>query len=162
MSRLFRNTLFAAFATGLALVPTVASASGLTVSAGQGSLTGKVVMTVPVTVTCSSPFWDQATQQLVEESVQVSVEQAAGQQIAHGYGAFFAMVPNSLPLQCDGQTVTLPVTVLADPAGPPFHGGSAVVTVTADMDAGTSCGPTCFYNFVSSSSTQGPVQIRVH
>jgi hypothetical protein len=161
-TRSFRNALFAVFAGGLALVPVVASASGLTLTAGQGTLTGKVALTVPVTVTCASPFWDPASQQLVDELVEVSVEQASGREIAHGFGIFRAQTPDALPLQCDGSSVTVPVSILADTSGPPFHSGSAVVTVTADMDAGTSCGfPGCFFNIVTNSASIGPEQIKV-
>ena len=162
-TRLFRNSLFAAFAVGLALAPAAASASGgITASAGQGSLTGRVAMTVPVTVSCSA-FWDPATQQLINEAVFVSVEQASGNQIARGSGTVPAPMSGMLPFPCDGSTTTIPVSILADPTGPPFHGGTAVVTGQASAAAGTSCGfPGCYYNFVGASGSFGPQQIKVH
>src|SRR5690348_5093989 len=127
-SRLFRNSLLGLCAIGLALSPTIASASGVTISAGPGSLTGKVALTVPLTVSCGSPFWDPSSQELFGEEIYLNVEQASGKSIAHGSGSAFASTPGPLFVQCDGRAATIPVTVLADPSGPPFHGGTAVIT----------------------------------
>ena len=162
-TRLFRNVLFGVCATGLALVPTLASAADLSIApGGNASLTGKVVMTVPVTVSCSAPFWDTTSQELVQEGIFVSVEQASGRSVAHGASQAYASVPDSLFVQCDGAPVTVPVTVWADVSGPPFHNGSAVVSGAINMLAGTSCGfPGCYYNLVSISAGFAPQQIKV-
>lgn len=162
-SRIFRSSFFAAVAVGLALVPSAASASGLTAGASDGSLTSRVAMTVPLTVSCGGPFWDPNTQQLIDEFVVLNVEQASGREIARGNAFIRVQIPQPLLFQCDGSNVTIPVSVLADPTGPPFHGGAVVVSGSVGADAGTSCGfPGCFFNVVNESATFGPQTIRVH
>jgi hypothetical protein len=54
---------------------------------------------------------------------QVSVEQAVGKSIAHGS----SFIPG---LQCTGVNQVIPVTILADPSGPPFKNGIAIVSAT--------------------------------
>ena len=160
--RIFRNVLFGVCAIGLGLVPAAASAADLSITPGNASLTGKVALTVPVTVSCSAPFWDATTQELFQENISVSVEQASGRSIAHGSSTAYASVPDSLFVQCDGVPVTVPVTVWADVSGPPFHNGSAVVSGAIGLMAGTNCGfPGCYYNLVSISAGFAPQQIKV-
>jgi hypothetical protein len=160
-TRMFRNSLFAALAVGLALAPTVASASGVSASAGTGTLTGRVALTIPVTVTCTA-FWDPNTQQLVDEFINLNVEQASGRAIARA-NAFTRSDFNSQQLfQCDGSRVTIPLSMLADPTGPPFHGGFVVVSGTVGVDAAQSCGfPGCYFNFVQQQVPIGPQQVQV-
>ena len=161
-TRMFRNVLFGVCAIGLALVPAVASAAGLSIAPGSAGLTGKVALTVPVTVSCSASFWDTTTQELFQESISVNVEQASGRSIAHGSSTAYAILPDSLFVQCDGAPVTVPVTVWADVAGPPFHNGSAVVSGAIGLMAGTNCGfPGCYYNLTSISAGFSPQQIKV-
>jgi len=161
--RLFRNSVFALLAAGLALIPIAVSASSVSISAGPGALTGRVALTIPITASCSGTFWDPSTQELFDEFGVVNVEQASGQQIARGSATFNASLPGPLLFQCDGNSVTFPVTVLADPSGPPFHGGTAVVTGFLNLNAGTNCGfPGCYFNIVGLSSSLGPQQIKVH
>jgi hypothetical protein len=121
-----------------------------------------VAITVPVTVTCSA-FDPSLT--LTYENINVQVEQAAGKSIAHG--SYVAM--NGLPtllFPCDGSQTTVPVTINADPAGPPFHRGPAVFTSIASAVAYTPCFPgstTCFTNpSASQTASTGPVEINIH
>jgi hypothetical protein len=162
-SRLFRSSLFALVGVGLALVPVVASASNVSATVGAGTLTDKVAVTIPVTVTCAGPFWDPTTQQLFDENIQLSVEQASGKQIARGTGSASLALPIAQPQQCDGSAVTIPVTILADPTGPPFHGGGLVVTGSVSFQAGTNCGvPGCYFNIVGDGTGIGPASVQLH
>ena len=60
-----------------------ASAQAMTISLGEASLSGRVAVTEPVTVSCT-PFDPSLT--LVGESINVTAEQASGRSIAHGTG----------------------------------------------------------------------------
>jgi hypothetical protein len=162
-ARLFRSSLFALVGAGLALVPVVASASNVSATLGAGTLTNRVAVTIPVTVTCAGPFWDPSTQELFEENISISVEQASGKQIASGTGQASFGLPFSQPQHCDGTAVTIPVTVLADPTGPPFHGGSLVVSGFVSLQAGTNCGvPGCYFNIVGDGAAIGPASVPLH
>jgi hypothetical protein len=132
------------------------TAQAMTISLGTPSLTGRVSISEPVTVACT-PFDPSLT--LFAESVNVSVEQASGRSIARGSGSSFTSFP------CDGNQYTIPVGVLADTAGPPFHGGTAVFTASAGASAGTPCGfsPGCFTSpFDSQSASEGPMTLGMH
>lgn len=145
-----------------ACAATASTADALTITPGKPSLTGRVAITEPVTVTCS-PF--DATLTLTSESINVQVEQAAGKAIAHGTGFSSSFSPTFLFL-CDGSQSTVPITISADPAGPPFHRGKAVFTETASAGAATPCFPgstTCFTNpsAIQSAGT-GPTALAMH
>lgn len=116
--------------------------SGMTVSFGSPSLSpSRVAITVPVNVSCA-PF-DPTL--LLSSFVSVSVEQASGTGIAHGFGSLGAsFVPGfPLPFPCDGASHTVSVTVLADTSGRPFHGGPATVSGFAEA-SGWTCDFGCF------------------
>jgi hypothetical protein len=111
----------------------------------RGPPGGGVISTAPVTVTCS-PF--DTTLTLDSESINVQVEQAAGKAIDHGSSFTSGFTPTLL-FPCDGSQSTVPITIYADAAGPPFHPGKAVFTETASAGAATPCFPgstTCFTN----------------
>jgi hypothetical protein len=145
----------------LACGATAATAQATTISLGAPSLSGRVAITEPVTVSCS-PFDPSLT--LFGESVNVSVEQASGRSIARGSGSAFGFVP-ALLFACDGSQNTVPVTILADTAGPPFHGGTVVVSASASASAGTPCFPgsnNCFFNISGQSASTGPTTLHLH
>lgn len=76
----------------------------------------------------------------------------------------FGFLPNLL-FACDGSEYTVTVVILADPAGPPFHGGPAAFSATASATAGTPCFPgstNCFFNLVGKSGTVDQIAINVH
>jgi hypothetical protein len=154
--RLRTTVAVAAAAFGLA---TTGAASAMTATVGEPELSAKVLITVPVTVSC-----DPVSPGLVvfSQSVSVLVEQASGRDIARGTASVFASFPQPLLFACNGTPTTLSVSVLADPNGPPFHGGRAVVRVTATADAGV---PLPFGGFTSpferQSVTVGPTEIRL-
>jgi hypothetical protein len=146
-------------AAAAALVAGAASAQAMTLSFGKPTLSARVAITVPVTVTCS-PFDPSLT--YFSGGVSVAVEQAAGKAIAHGFGSASGSLPNLL-FPCDDSQSTVPVTVLADPSGPPFHGGQAVFSAFGSAWAGISCGfPGCYYNQVEQGGSAGPTTLTVH
>jgi hypothetical protein len=155
--RLRATVVLAAVVLGLA---TASSASAMTATLGEPELIAKVLVTVPVTVSC-----DPVSPGLVvfSQSVSVLVEQASGRDIARGTGNVFAGFPQPLLFPCNGTPTTLSLSVLADPTGPPFHGGRAVVRVTATADAGV---PNPFGGFVAPFERQsvivGPTEVRLH
>ena len=108
----------------------------MTLAVGSPELAARIAVTVPVTVTCN-PFSPSLT--LISQSVTVRVEQAAGRAIARGTGSLFTSFPSPQLFPCDGTAHELPVTVLGEnPAGPPFHGGKAIVElVNGWAEAGT-------------------------
>src|SRR5581483_747229 len=118
--------------------------------------------TEPVTVTCT-PFDQSLT--LDSENISLQVQQASGRSIAHGSGGSFGFLPTLL-LPCDGSETTVPITVSADPTGPPFHGGPAVFTATAGAGAATPCFPgstTCFTNpSASQTASSGATALNLH
>jgi hypothetical protein len=150
----------AGIAAAAALAGGAASAQAMSVSVGgKPSLSARLAITVPVTVSCS-PFDPSLT--LFSEDVYVTVEQAAGTAIAHGSGGAFSTLPTLL-FPCDDSTSTIPVTVLADTSGPPFHGGKAVFVASASAAAGIPCGyPGCYYNQVQQWGSSGPTTLTIH
>lgn len=146
----------------LAFAATASAADAATLDLGTPSLTGRVAITEPVTVTCSA-FDPSLT--LFQEIVNVQVEQAAGKGIARGSGVkgggFTALL-----FSCDGTENTIPVNISADPAGPPFHGGQAVFTASVQASAGTPCFPgstTCITSPITTqSATAGPTALHIH
>jgi hypothetical protein len=144
-----------------AFASSAAAAGAMTVRIGTPNLSARVLVEVPLFVTCS-PF--DASLTLFQESVSVSVEQAAGKAIAQGT-AFRTPPPGSLLFPCDGAEHELSVSVLANPAGAPFHGGAAVVSASAGAVAGIPCFPgstTCFLGTASQSASVGPLPVRMH
>lgn len=145
----------------LACGATAATAQATTISLGAPSLSGRVAIIEPVTVSCL-PLDPSLT--LFEQSVNVSVEQGSGRSIARGSGSVGGFLPTLL-FACDGNQKTVPVTVLADTAGPPFHGGTAVVSASASALAGTPCFPgatNCFFNLTGQSASTGPTTLHLH
>ena len=140
------------------LISAAAADSALTLRLGTPDLSARVLITVPVIVSCS-PFDPSLT--LFSESVNVSVVQASGTRIATGSGSLMSFLP-PLPFVCDDTEHTVAVNVLANATGPPFHGGSAVFTASAGVAAGVSCGPNCFFNIVGQSGQIGPTTLNMH
>jgi autotransporter translocation and assembly factor TamB len=146
----------------VAVGATASAASAMTVSYGSPQLVGRVSINVPLKVTCS-PFDPALT--LIGTGAGVSVEQAAGQGIAVGSGSTFNMAGPNLAYTCDGTEQTVNVSVLANPSGPPFHGGQAVFNASANANAGQPCFPgstNCFTNIITQSATTGPTQLHLH
>jgi len=89
--------------------------NGVTVSVDpNATLTAKVEVVVTITASCPSGAW------VMDQTV--TIEEAVGKSIAHGMSW-------SMPgIQCTGASQVIPVAILADPTGPPFKKGTAIVT----------------------------------
>jgi hypothetical protein len=156
-----RKTLcLSVVALAAAVLASIAAAEpGMTIRLGTPDLSSRVSIAVPVIVSCS-PVDPSLT--LFQEGVSVSVEQASGSAIAHGSGYIEAFDESTLLFPCDDAEHTVLVHVLADPAGPPFHGGPAVFSAFAGTTAGTPCGPSCYYNYVFQGASVGPTTLTMH
>jgi hypothetical protein len=115
---------FGRLALALPIAAAVALSSVVLASASTGSslsvaptvaLTARIEVVVMVTASCPSGAYTMGSQ--------VAIEEAVSKQIAHGN----AYIPG---LQCTGAAQTYPVVITADPTGPPFKKGSAIVTAT--------------------------------
>jgi hypothetical protein len=157
---MFRKTLvLSAVAVAALVMAAAASAAAPTIRLGDAQLIGKVAITVPVSVSCAPPEGDRVLQ---TTSLSVSVQQAAGKEIAYGSG--FVGGFNSMAFTCDGSEQTVPVTISANPSGAPFHGGKIVVTASAFASTAEPCFPgatDCFTNFASEGATIGPVAVHL-
>ncbi len=149
--------LVSAAGVAAALCVAAATAGAMTISLGAPSLSDRVAITEPVTVSCS-PFDPSLV--AFGHSVTVNAEQASGRSIARGSGT------NASSFACDGSQTTVPVSVLADPAGPPFHGGPAVISASAQASAGTPCAfapPGCFTSpFENQNASAAPATLNLH
>jgi len=93
------------------------------------TLTARLAITVPVTFTCTPPI-DAISVDGTWASLDLA--QAAGRTVASGYTSVV-----SFP--CDGAPHTFPATLVTTSV--PFHGGSALVTVGAEV-----CGQLADFN----------------
>jgi hypothetical protein len=111
-----------------------ATSSGMTLTVGSPiTLQNKVLVTVPVTVTCVAPLSIDPT--LVEPGfVNVSVQQAIGKTVSHGSGGIQLD-------SCSPTPETFLVQVVPDttqPASGPFKHGNAILQATGEL---------CDFNF---------------
>jgi hypothetical protein len=119
-----------------------------TISVGpSANLLNRVVAQVPVTVSCG-PFPEPFS-----FGASVSVTEAVGKQIAQG-GAFAGINTTGLPvaITCDGTPQSLVLNVQANPSGPPFKKGKAVVSAFASGGA--------FPAFEQASAGPQAIQLR--
>ena len=140
------------------IAPTTIAAQEMTVTFGTPDLIGRVAINVPVNVSC--PAFN-STLTMFDTMVSVTVEQAAGTDIASGTAFTSGFVPN-LQFACDGSVHAVSINLLANPSGPSFHGGPAVFSASVSADAGISCGPGCFGNIVTQFANGGPTTILMH
>jgi len=133
-----------------AAIPTTASAAGggggvgMTVAIGSPiTLTDRILVQVPVAISCATPLANP----IMFGGVFVSVQQAAGKEIATGFG--FANLTT-----CSASPTTVVVNVLPNggTTGPPFHGGNAIVTASANA---------CDTSNVCVGGSAGPVSLRI-
>lgn len=114
-------------ASALALVAPAGATAAVTISVpARADLTAKILVTVPVTITCGP--YEQA---LAGTSVSVSIEQATSKGIARGSAFRGGFMDPTFALTCDGSAHAYPIAITADPAGPPFKNGSAIVSASA-------------------------------
>jgi hypothetical protein len=90
--------------------------NGVNISvAPAATLTAKLQVGLTVTTSCPSGWYIMGAS--------VTVEQAVGKSIAHGTG----FVPG---VECTGADQVIPVSIVADPTGPHFKHGAAIVTAS--------------------------------
>lgn len=132
LKSLLRLAAVASFAAA-AVVPVTASASGggfpgtgITVTIGSPiSLQDRILVDVPVTITCTQPL----TNGFGFAQVTASVQQAGGRNVATGSG-FLSLD------QCPSSPTTYVLQVLTQPSSQntapiPFHGGPAIASAGA-------------------------------
>jgi hypothetical protein len=159
LRKLSRAVLVTAAVAVIAVSTAGAARAAITLSVGEPDLQAGVLVTVPVTTTCS-PFDPALT--LFVAGVTVSIEQANKQRIAFGSGSVGGfMSPTPVAFPCDDTATTVSVNVLANPNGAPFKKGKAAFTVTAGASAGISCGPGCFFNVVNQTASTGPIVLSM-
>jgi hypothetical protein len=156
-----RAILVTATAAVIAGSTAAIASAGMTMTVGSPTLSSKVLVTVPLTITCS-PFDPSLT--FFSASAAVSVEQAVGQQIATGFGSVGGFMGGTqLAYNCDNSPQSVPVLVQANSNGPPFHGGPALFRISAGAAAGIPCGFFgCFTDVVFQSASQGPSILNMH
>jgi hypothetical protein len=157
LTRSFRRLVVPLVLAGVASLPATAAAQTLSVRVdGTPELSGKVLITVPVTASCS-PF--EPPQLFFGVSVTVSIEQATKGAIAHG--SAFANLSSTDP--CDGADHTVLVNVLADSSGPPFKRGNAAFSVSMEAESGQECFPggPPFCNIQEAFTSAPPVVLKV-
>jgi hypothetical protein len=162
MRMVSRTILVAAAAAVIAGSVAAAASADMQMTVGRPTLGGKVLITVPLTITCS-PFDPSLTP--ISSGAFVSVEQASGRSIAQGFGSVGgSMGLPQLAYNCDGSPQNVPVLVQANPTGPPFHGGPASFRISAGANAGLPCSfyPGCFTDVVGQSASLGPAILNIH
>jgi hypothetical protein len=127
MRRSCRSAVATVAVSALALAVPASAAAAVTITLpARADLAAKILVTVPVTVTCG-PY----EQTLDSTSVSVAIEQATSKGIAHGSAFRGGFMDPTFALTCDGSAHVYPIAVTADPAGPPFKSGSAIISGTA-------------------------------
>jgi hypothetical protein len=129
---LFRSLRMAIAAVGViaALIPLTGRADGMALHVSPGTLHARVEISFTFSINCPTPALGDY---VAQESWAVSVEEAAGTQIASGQYENFDQYPSPMAWQCTSATVTLPVDVLATVPGPPFHKGQAILSASASV-----------------------------
>ena len=131
-----------------AAIPTTAAAVGgpgvgLTVTSGSPiTLTNRLLVTVPVTVTCTPPLANPVQ----FGDVFVTIEQASGKSVSHGSGS-------ANLTSCGPQTIDIQVTpdLFSTPRGP-FRGGRAIAIASATA---------CDTQFTCVGGSSGAVSVRL-
>ncbi len=151
MLRTFARLLAVGAFVLAAALPTTASAAGggggvgMTVAIGSPiTLTDRILVTVPVTVTCTTTLANL----FQFGSIFVSIQQASGQSVSHGSGRLTLT-------SCPATPQTFNVLVTPDqfptPSGP-FHGGGAIAFAGASA---------CDITFICIGGSVGPVSVRL-
>ncbi len=155
MLRALLRVSVAAALVAVAGLPVSASAastsSGMTVTVGSPiTLQNKLLVTVPVTVTCTAPISVDPTVSF-PGSVDVEIQQANGKSVSHGSGGVeldsCSPVPQTFMVQVVPDTATAP-------ASGPFKGGQAIAQASAEI---------CDFNFPQTcySGSTGWVTIKL-
>jgi hypothetical protein len=134
----------------------------MTLSFGKPKLSSRILINVPLTVSCS-PF-NNPSLTVFSEFVSVNVEQAAGKDIAQGAGGASGFLPTLL-FPCDGSSNTVAASVIASATtGVPFHGGPAIFSATGSAFAGEPCPgapPGCFIGREFQGAAIAPTTLKL-
>jgi len=148
MLRTFARLLAVGAFVLAAAIPTTASAAGggggagMTVAIGSPiTLTDRILVSVPVTVTCTTTLANP----FLFGSIFVSVQQASGQSVSHGSGGLALA-------SCPATPQTFNVLVTPDLASGPFHGGGAIAFAGASA---------CDITFICIGGSVGPLSVRL-
>ena len=127
-----RQLAVAAALVATFVVATPVFAASSTIHIGKPTLAAKVLVTVPVNVTCQPINGDTALDLGGMSTTTLQVIQANGKQVANASDFMFG------PVTCDGTTVNhLVFQVIATTV--PYHHGSAVVQLKLDIEDPNSC-----------------------
>lgn len=113
-----------------AIIPITTMAAGMSLHLSRATLHAKIEISLNMVINCPTP---SAGDYITQEEWGVNFEQAAGTGIASGNYQNFVSYPSPMPWQCTSANVRLPVTVLADLTGRPFHDGQAIVTAQVSV-----------------------------
>jgi hypothetical protein len=114
-----------------AMTPLNGVASGMTLHVSRPDLHARIEISITFAINCPTPA---AGDSVTQEVWGASVEQAVGTtQIATGQFQDFVQSPSPMPWQCTSSNVTLPVVLLANVPGPPFHTGAAILTASVSV-----------------------------
>jgi hypothetical protein len=140
----------------MAISAGTASAATNTVAVGSGTLTGRVLITVPVTVVC-----DPLPGDYVDTSINVTVQQANGKQVSNASSGLFIVLPTPSVLTCDGATQnTVEIQATPNAGSGPFHGGTAIVTASFTYDTGYLVGGGCgCWQVTNSEGGTSPISV---
>jgi hypothetical protein len=166
-TRILSGVALAAIMCGAALfsgLPSAGATEAMTVTVGSPvQITDRLMVTVPVQVVCA-PIGNPGDI-TTSDTVTVSLSQANGRSVSHGTATVSAgpsspYNPNSPGfLTCDGATVN-PVTLQVLGSGP-FHGGGAIISVTAAHSVGTCIFPGYCPADASESASVGPMGVNL-
>ena len=138
-----RLAVAAATLTAVAAVPVTALADAtttMTIVVGDPiTLQNKLLVTVPITITCPAPL----AAGFMPGFVNVTVEQASGKSVSHGSGGVSLVACDTTP-----QSFLVQVTPDVLPvASSPFHKGSAILMANSEI-CDNNFPQTCFFGSV--------------
>jgi hypothetical protein len=138
---------------GLLSVARAAADSRMTLVVGpSATLTDRILVTAPVTITCSPLVSDLFSGSPAAPFLQVTVSQAAGKTV-HG-GSNVMSLPAS---SCDNTAHTMPVSV----TGGPFHGGTAIISASAYMCGFLTTPVGTSTSFICENANAGPLPVKL-
>jgi hypothetical protein len=107
--------------------PPANTLGGMSVANGGTSLIGRVVVAVDAEITCQPkpPSEYPIRSGWEDASLRVWIRQASGRSVAAGFSEIFF----DGETVCDGSPHMITASVSADPSGPPFKRGSAVLAI---------------------------------
>jgi hypothetical protein len=139
--------------------PPVNTLGGMSVAKGGTSLIGRVVLTVDADITCQPrpPSEYPVVSGWEDASLRVWIRQASGRSVTAGFSQIFF----DGDAVCDGSPHTMTASVSADPSGPPFKRGSAVLAIAGSASYFVFNQETGEDSFHRASASTGWQQVRL-